>query len=231
MNQTKPTLPSRYKLVTKRQTTENLVCFVYAFEGVGLYFEPYLYSEEIAHIPFAEKITLMSSDYEVSFRYKWYKADYQGNTVYVSEKWIGIFPPPNKEETIEEYAEKLDDLGFDIDVENYVWDDRQEFKLLLVSNNMRAVFTIACLLYPIDFKFPKSSNKIEEILTKIDDKEDIYEEFEVTRNKNGEVIMIDYIADFGESSDSVTLRMRSDGKIMLTFGSYGQHQKVIPSYL
>jgi hypothetical protein len=125
----------------------------------------------------------------------------------------------------------LDDLGFDIDVENYVWDDRQEFKLLLVSNNMRAVFTIACLLYPIDFKFPKSSNKIEEILTKIDDKEDIYEEFEVTRNKNGEVIMIDYIADFGESSDSVTLRMRSDGKIMLTFGSYGQHQKVIPSYL
>jgi ribosomal protein L13 len=74
-------------------------------------------------------------------------------------------------------------------------------------------------------------NKTEEILTKIDDKEDIYEEFEVTRNKNGEVIMIDYIADFGESSDSVTLRMRSDGKIMLTFGSYGQHQKVIPSYL
>lgn len=222
MSGTKSLLPSRYKFITRRQTTENLVRFAYAFEGVGLYLEPYLYSEEIAHIPFGEKIELNSLDYQISFNYKWYKVDYQGSTAYVSEKWIGTFPPPLENEAIDLYAERLQKLGFDIDIETYNWEDKQEFKLLFPSENMREIFNIATLLYPLDFKYPKSSNKTEAVLTKIDDENDIYEEFEVTRNANEEVIMLDYVADFGNSSDSVILRLRSDDKILLVFGSYCQ---------
>ena len=114
---------------------------------------------------------------------------------------------------------------FDVEIENYNWEDRSEIKLLFASENMREIFNIASLLYPIDFKFPKSSNKMEEVLTKIDEKEDIYEEFEVTRNANESVVMLDYIADFGESSDTITLRLRSDEKILLIFGSYCQKSK------
>jgi hypothetical protein len=226
MNQTKSVLPSRYKFVTKQETTENLVRFVYASEGVGLYIEPYLYSEEIAHIPFGEKIELKSLDYEISFNYKWYKANYQGNTVYIYEKWIGEFPPPLETETIDLYAERLKNNRFEIEFEVYNMEDRQEFKLLFPSKNMRVVFNITLLLYPLDFKYPKTSNKVEEVLTKIDEENDIYEEFEVTRNTNEEIIMLDYIADFGQSSDNVTLRLRSDDKILLVLGSYSQQCKI-----
>lgn len=225
MSQVKSVLPSRYKFVTKQQTTENLVRFVYASEGVGLYLEPYLYSEEIAYIPFGEKIELASLDYEISFNYKWYKVEYEGNMVCISEKWIGEFPPPFKTETIELYAERLKKNGFDIEMDIYNMPDRQEYKLLLVSQNMREIFNIASLLYPLDFKYPKTSNKVEEILTKIDTEKDIYEEFEVTRNTKEEVIMLEYVADFGKSSDSITLRLRSDDKILLVFGSYCQQSK------
>jgi hypothetical protein len=225
MQEAESLYPSRYKFVTKQETTENLVRFVYAFEGVGLYLDPYLYSEEITHIPFSEKIKLKSLDCEISFNYKWYKVDYEGNIVYISEKWIGEFPPPFETETIELYAERLTKIGFDIEIDIYNMSDRQEYKLLLPSKNMREIFNIARMLYPLDFKYPRASNKVEEVLTKIDHEKDIYEEFEVTRNTNEEVIMLDYIADFGTSSDSVTLRLRSDNKILLIFGSYCQEYK------
>lgn len=222
MSRAKSLLPSRYRYIAKRQTTESLVRFVYAFEGVGLYREPYLYSEEIGHIPFGEKIELASLAYQESFNYKWYKVDYQGNAAYISEKWIGAFPPPFEQETIDLYAERLQKSGFDVEIENYNWNERQEFKLLFPSKNMREIFNIAKLLYPLDFKYPKPSNKMEEVLTKVDDENDIYEEFEVTRNEAQAVVMLDYIADFGDSSDAVVLRLRSDDKILLTFGSYCQ---------
>jgi hypothetical protein len=71
---------------------------------------------------------------------------------------------------------------------------------------------------------------MEEVLTKINNDKDIYEEFEVTRNTNEEVIMLDYVADFGISSDSITLRLRSDGMILLVLGSYCQEHKPLEGH-
>jgi hypothetical protein len=230
MSQAKSLLPSRYKFVTKRETTENLVRFVYASEGVGLHLEPYPYSEEITHIPFGETIKLTSPNYEIRSNYKWYKVDYEDKTLYISEKWIGVFPPPFKIETIDFYAERLKENDFDVEIDIYNMEDRQEFKLLFPSENMREIFNIASLLYPMDFKYPRKSNMMEEVLTKINNDKDIYEEFEVTRNTNEEVIMLDYVADFGISSDSITLRLRSDGMILLVLGSYCQEHKPLEGH-
>ena len=107
-------------------------------------------------------------------------------------------------------------------MEIYQWKDRYEIKVLFPSTSMREIYLIVTQFYPIDFKFPKPSNKIEEVMTKIDDDNDIYEEFEITRNRDGDIIMIDYVADYGNSSDSITIRKRSDDKILLSMGNYCQ---------
>lgn len=231
MNQTKSLLSSLSNQINGQRDPNELVRYVYAADGVGLFFEPYLYSEEATHIPMGGAITLMSLDYQPSFRYKWFKTTYRGVTVYVSEKYIGKFPVPDDNEAIGDYLHRIKSMNFKIEVESYSWEDRQEFKILFPSTNMREIFLIASRLYPIDFKFPKPSNKMEEYITKIDDTNDIYEEFEITRNKKGEVILLDYLADFGESSDSITIRKRSDDKILLIMGSYCQgYRKVNDNY-
>lgn len=227
MSRAKPLFSSMTNQNDRQTKPDELIRYVYASDGVSLFLDPYLYSEEIAHIPFGKPIKLESLDYQSNFRYRWFTTLYQGIRTYVSEKWIGQFPVPVQEETIENYTDRLKRLKFDIDLKTYYWDDRQEFKILFPSDSMREIFLIASQLYPIDFKFPKESNKIEEIITKIDDNNDIYEEFEVTRNNNGAVIMLDYIADFGESSDTVTIRKRSDGTILLILGSYCQGYKKV----
>ncbi|MGB1121068.1 MAG: hypothetical protein ACPG3Z_03670 [Saprospiraceae bacterium] len=220
---------SRVKSILKTiRTTESQVSpldlqhFVYAKDGIGLYIEPNLYSQQIAHLLFGESLKLVSLDFKYSFRYKWYKTIYKGLTAYVSEKWIGHFPVPKSAESLETYVERLKDKNYDVETEIYQWNDRYEVKVLFPSTNMREIFLIATQFYPIDFKFPKSSNKTEEVITKIDDDNDIYEEFETTRNRKGDIIMIDYIADYGNSSDSIMIRKRSDAKILLSMGSYCQ---------
>lgn len=206
----------------KKVNPKDLHRFVYAEDGIGLYLEPYLYSEQIAHLPFGQSFDLASLDFQYSFRYKWYKTIYEGLAVYVSEKWIARFPLPNSSENIENYAERLRDLDYGVEMEIYHWKDRYETKILFPSTSMREIYLVASQFYPIDFKFPKPSNKTEEVLTKIDDENDVYEEFEITRNNNGDIIMIDYVADFGKSSDSITIRKRSDNKILLVMGNYCQ---------
>lgn len=196
--------------------------FVYAKDGVGLYTEPYLYSQQVAHISYGDSFELESLDFRYSFRYKWYKTVYKGVTAYVSEKWIGHFPVPNSAESLEDYIERLLDADYGVEMEIHQWNDRYEVKVLFPSTNMREIFLIVTQFYPIDFKFPKPSNKTEEVMTKIDDENDIYEEFEITRNREGDIIMIDYIADYGKSSDSITIRKRSDNKILLSMGNYCQ---------
>ncbi|MFK7948786.1 MAG: hypothetical protein AB8G11_14430 [Saprospiraceae bacterium] len=213
------------KAIRKKRNNVNpldLQYFVYADDGVGLYIEPYLYSQQIAHLSFGESIELASLDFRYSFRYKWYKTIYKGVTAYISEKWIGHFPVPNSSESLERYVERLRNLNYGVEMEIYQWNDRYEVKVLFPSTNMREIFLIVTQFYPIDFKFPKPSNKMEEIMTKIDDDNDIYEEFEITRNREGDIIMIDYVADYGNSSDSITIRKRSDNKILLSMGNYCQ---------
>ncbi len=219
-------IQSRYNTLLKKVTTtptpNNLVRYVYAEEGVGLYAEPYLYSEEVTRMPYGATFTLLTSEFFIGLHYKWYKTTYEGRTLFVSEKWIGKFPVPFNDELIENYAVRLETLNFEVEIEHYNWEDRKETKLLLPSSNMIEVYNLATHLYPLNFKFPKKSTEIKEILTKVNEAEDIYEEFLITRNVKGEVIILDYIADFGESSDAVTLQLRFDQRILLTFGSYCQ---------
>lgn len=210
------------KRTKDKVNTLDLQRFVYAKDGVGLYAEPYLYSQQIAHLPFGESLQLASLDFQYNYHYKWYKTTYQGITVYVSEKWIGRFPIPNSKESLENYTTRLNDLNYEVEMEIHHWDDRYEVKVLFPSTNMREIFLIANRFYPIDFKFPKPSNKTEEVMTKIDDDKDIYEEFEITRSRKGEIVMLDYISDFGKSSDSITIRKRSDDMILLCMGNYCQ---------
>ncbi len=199
---------------------ENLIRYVYAKNGIDLYLEPHANSAQITHLPYKTKVELASDIHQITHHYKWFPIDYQDIRMYVSEKYIAKFPIIDSEESIEFYCERLKDLGELSGFEVQKWEDRVEHKLLFPCTNMRDVFLLACELYPMDFKFPKRSNKMEEVIMKIDDEKDIVEEFEITRNNRGEIIMLDYIADFGNSTDSVNIRLRSDDAILLTIGNY-----------
>lgn len=200
--------------------SEQLVRYVYAKNGIDLYLEPHANSPQITHLPYRSKFELASNTHKVTHHYKWFPIDFQDIRMYVSEKYIAKFPIIEAAEEIESYCKRLKDLGELTDFESHQWTDRKEYKLLFPTTNMRDVFLLACELYPMDFKYPKSSNKMEEVIMKVDDEKDIVEEFEITRNRKGEIIMLDYIADFGDSTDSVTIRLRSDDSILLTLGNY-----------
>ncbi len=206
--------------LSETSNSENLTRYVYAKDGIDLFLEPHANAAKVTHIPYRSKIKLAESNYKTTHQYKWFPVDNEDIRMYISEKNIAKFPIINQDESIEQYANRLKKnkelLGFEF----HQWEDRKEFKLLFPCTNMRDVFLVARELYPMDFKFPKPSNKMEEVIMKVDDEKDIVEEFEITRNKKGEIIMLDYIADFGKSTDSVTIRLRSDDSILLTLGNY-----------
>lgn len=206
--------------VTSEPISEDLTRYVYAKNGIDLYLEPHVNSPQVTHLPHGSRIELASPTFHINYNYKWFPVDFQDIRMYVSEKYIAKFPLIEDGETIESYCERLQAMNSLTSFESQKWEDRKEYKLLFPCINMRDVFLLACELYPMDFKFPKPSNKMEEVITKVDDEKDIIEEFEITRNKNGEIIMLDYIADFGNSNDTVTIRLRSDKSILLTIGNY-----------
>ena len=206
--------------VSESPKPENLIRYVYAKNGIELYLEPHANSPQVTHLPYRSEIELASPNHTITYHYKWFPVDYQGIRMYISEKYIAKFPIINEEESIEAYAERLKSIGELRGFEKHQWEDRKEFKLLFSCTNMRDVFLVAKELYPMDFKFPKLSNKTEEVIMKVDDEKDIVEEFEITRDKKGAIIMLDYVADFGQSTDSVTIRLRSDDSILLTIGNY-----------
>jgi hypothetical protein len=197
---------------------------VYVQEGTTIHERPEFLSPVLSNISFGTTVSLESLDAVNEKEYLWYPVQTKGKIGYISNKSISRYPLPNAQETIEDYALKLTKECSETKYEIYQWDDRIEHKFLFENATMREVFLLADRLYPIDFEFPKCSSQfeMEETQLKILEPEDIIEEFEVTRNNNGDIIMIEYVADFGESHDSVVMHLRTDGSILLTIGNYNE---------
>lgn len=127
---------------------------------------------------------------------------------------------PTKEESFEDYHQRLVNQGFNTKFDYFTQDDREEYKFLLPTTNMKEVYAVAHELYPMDsFSYPSYSRKKKEVIIKPSEEEDLVEKMTILRNTKGRIEQMKFVADFGDYKDEVLMALQND-KTLLIFGSY-----------
>jgi hypothetical protein len=215
------------KVTHSLSTSAERLCFVFSPEGASLYATPHLDAERITYLPFGA--TLNARPLSESPENQWLMAYYQGKKCYALTASFSRFPIIETQETIEEYAQRLEReallLAFEIVEEAYY---QREYKFLLPTNCMREAYHLAQTLYPTRFQLPKQSVQPIELITKFDKQKNIIEEFEITSSEEHKILKIDYLADFGNSTDRLTLSLQDSESVFMLLGNYtGAEGRVI----
>lgn len=197
-----------------------LALFVYAKQGLPLNVFPQTKSSKLLIIPYGSKVITTGKEYLDANNEIWLQVTFDNYKGFIQTSFITPFPLPTSVETIEAYYNRLLKMEFDVKYEQWELEDRVEDKILFPTANLYEVYLIAKELYPMySFQIPKYQYKQEKFLVHETPEEDLIEEIETFRDSNGELVRLEYIADFGNSSDIIKI-IPHINYTLLSFGTY-----------
>ena len=197
-----------------------LTFFVYLKQGLPLNVFPQTKASKLLTIPYGSKVISTGREYFDADNQVWLQVAFDNYKGFIRASFITPFPLPTSIETIKEYYNRLLKMEFDVKYERWELKDRVEDKILLPTANLYEVYLIAKELYPMySFQIPKCQYKQEKLLVHETPEEDLIEEMVIFRDSDGELIRLEYIADFGNSSDIINIIPHVD-YTLLSFGTY-----------